>query len=924
MKGRTAILFLQAVIVCASLLTSLEVVPGPDLIGIVLAFYTLLFLPGLMLNRLLSRRYNHPLEEVCRVFTLGVAYASLLVCLGFVPGISYRVITYAGTGIIIVLLILDHIRDIRAERRVALPVSRPAEGGGGRERGGAVIMLLLFFIACFVLFAGSGESGAGTDALDHISFARRGLDSQTMLPHDSFHRDGDGVVFDPRKGIWHPVLALWACQSEAPVETLWAYTPAVLSFFALAAFAFCAWQLLGSFTLVVPACMFLFLFYRGEGIGWFAKIAFSRNIAQVLIWCALAFLVRYCRGGGNRYLLLIFLLSLIGVAVHLVFFLLLVAIAIGMLLFVHLFGEGRDWRRRFWLSVSVIVLAVALPLALRAVYTVSDFNEIHTHRQAILALGGDLVIVDPAEIVARTGLSYLFALVLAPFVFWIAPRGKERALVGTLFLVPAAIVLLPFTASPLAGRFGYLYYRILYASPLMCLLVIGLAGLFRVAFVPKPKSGATEHSGRFTASAGAVRGVAARWGKPGARDVSRRDRAAILATSLVRRIVAVAAIAVFILFPLRFALRSFAGSARQILAGAETSDGRYGTLRELLARKIPPHSVIVSDPRTSYVVSAYTDHFVVVTLGQHCSPADTAALTRSREIRDLMSPAVPLSDSVEWLRTVQADFILVDTRLQAGADFFGAVMPEALPRTAQKFRSCPAVLRPVAESDGFCLFELEEPISSDQSGAACTERLAGTLPCRYTGAPPAGIGEDRGAGAGIVVEHVYLHRKVYAAGDTINGSLCWRVAGRVAFGLPFEWTIRLDTDFPRGPFFREWYGKLYRRRIERQGGILYRLTRTFRVESGVTHPDMWGVGDAVRQDFSIILPREMAPGPYRVKVAFGRAAYLPNRTIRDYFTNDDSLDGTVAAEITVVMPHALTPSPAGMGTEALHADTSDE
>lgn len=922
MKSRTAILVFHVIVVCTSLLTSVEIVPGPDYIGIVLAFYALLFLPGLMLSRLLSRRTHHPLEEVCRIFTLGVAYASLLVCLGFAPGISYRIIAGVGTGIVIVLLALDYIRGIRTGRLAEPTARRSAEGDGGRERGGAIIMLLLLFIACFVLFAGSGESGTDTDALDHISFIRRGLDSGTMLPHDSFHRNGDGIVFDPRKGIWHPVVALWACQAEAPVETLWAYMPAFLSFFALIAFAFCAWQLLGSFALVVPACVFLLLFYRGEGMGWFAKIAFSRNIAQVLLWCALAFLVRYCRGGDKRRLLLLFLLSLVGVAVHLVFFLLLAAVMVGMLLFVHLSREGRDWRRPFWLSVPVIVLAVALPLALRAAFTVSDFNEIHTHRQAMLLLGGGGAIVDPAEIVARVGLSYLFGVVLAPFVFWIAPRGRTRALVGTMFLVPAAIVLLPLPASPLAGRLGYLYYRILYASPLMCLLVVGLAGLLRIAFVPRPKSGAAEHSGRFTATAGAVRGVTVRRGKSGARDVSRRDRAAIVATSLVRRIVAVAAITVFILFPLRFGVRSFVGSARRILAGTEISGGRYGTLRELLAREIPAHSVIVSDPRTSYAVSAYTDHFVVVTLDQHCSPADTTALTRSREVRDLFNPAVPLSGSVAWLRTVQADFILVDTRLRAGADFFGTVTAEALPLTVEKFRSCPDVLRPVAGSDGFLLFALEEPAFGDRATAACAERLAGPLPCLHAGASTTWFGA--GAEDVLVVEHVYLPRSVYSVGDTINGSLCWRPTHQTVFGLPFEWTIRFDTDFPEGPFFREWYGKLYRRRIERRNDILYRLTRTFRVASGVTHPDMWAVGDTVRQDFSIVFPREMSPGRYRVKITFGRAAYLPNRKLGDYFTNDDSLDGTVAAEITVVMGHAWTPLTAGTGAAALHTDTSDE
>ncbi|HUV37194.1 MAG TPA: hypothetical protein VMX58_09685 [Patescibacteria group bacterium] len=923
MKSRTAILSLQVIAVSASLLTSIKILPGPDLIGIILAFYTLLFLPGLLLGRLLWRYSHDPLEVVCSVFTLGVAYASLLVCLGFVPGVSYRMIVCAGTGIVAALLFIDYVRGGRFERRAEHPVHRATDTG--RERGGAIAMLLLIFVVCFVFFAGSGESGTGTDAPDHISFIRRGIDSGALFPRDSFYRDGDGVALDPRKGIWHPVLALWATQADAAVEVLWNQLPAVLSFFALAAFAFCARQLLGSFALVFPACVFLLLFYRGEGIGWFTKIAFSRNIAQVFLWCGLAFLLRYYRSGDRRYLPVVFFLSLVGVAVHLVFFLLLAAVMIGLLLFVHLSAEGRIWRRRYWLSAAVLVVAVAVPLALRALFTVSEFNMIHTHRQGMMTLGGGLSVVDPAEIVARVGLAYLFGVALAPFIFWIAPRSTTRALVGTLFLVPAAIVLLPFIAAPLAERFGYLYYRILYASPLMCLLAAGLTGLLRIAFVPRRGVDRAGPAGRSTAARVAIgRGIARRR-VSGARGMSGLDRAVIVATGLVRRIAAVVVIAVFVLFPLRFGVHSLIGSTRCILAGSGGAGARYEALRDVLARDIRSHSVIVSDPMTSYVVSAYTDHFVTVTLDQHCSPADTAALARLEEVRDLFNPAVPLSAGIEWLRAVGAGYVLVDTRLRADSDFFGTVSPQALPLTVAKFRSCPAVLRPVAATEGFILFAFETPASGGDKWHACTDRFADPLPCRYTGGA-SGIAPGTNAGDDLVAEDLHLSRSVYAAGDTINGSLCWRMRRHAAFGLPLEWTVRLDTDFKRGPFFREWYSKLYRRRIERRDGILYRLTRTFRVRSGATHPDMWEGGQAVRQDFSVIVPREMAPGRYRVKIALGRAAYLTNRTIRDYFTNEDSLDGAVVADITIVMPHARTPAPTGGARRpaAPGADTSDD
>ncbi len=888
--------------------------PGPDQAGIFLAFYVLLFLPGLLLSRLLSSEAVHPLEGVCRIFTLGVVYASLVACIGFVPGISYRGIAFTGTGITVVLLIADFVSRRRTgsvQVRTAGRLAGERGGGGRRERAGWILILVLVFAACFVLFSGSGETGMGTDALDHISYIRRSLDGGGLLPRDSFYRSGDGVVFDPRKGIWHPVLGMWAFQADAPVEVLWRALPAFLSFFALIAFIFFAWQLLGSISLVIPACAFLLLFFRGEGIGWFTKIAFSRNIAQVLLWCELAFLIRYYQNGKNFNLLLVFLLILVGAAIHLEFSLLLAAAMIGILIFTNVSMAGRRWRRRFWVSVPVSIIAGAIPLSLRAFYGLADFNMIHTHRQAMMLLGEHLGVVDPAEIISRFSMGFLFGVVLAPFTYWIAPQRRVRSLIATMFIVPSVIVLLPYTATPLSRQFGYLYYRILYAAPLMCLLVVGLSGLLRIAFAsgmngaePRRRDSDGEPGRSSRSSDVLARG---RRGK----NESRSDRTVAAIIGVLRRAVALAAIAVFVWFPLRFGVRSFAGAVHGMFGGAPAIGEDSKALLALLDRETDPHSVIVADPETSYFISAYTDHFVTVILGQHCSPADTAALDRIRAVRDLFSPAVPMSAGVDWLHDVEADYVVLNTRLRDRADFFNTVMPEGLSMTDEKFRYCPDVLRRIASADGFILFEVVAA-DSTAGGATCTEPLAHPLPCRRTvdagGVPDMRCGGN--ADIGISLDSFHIPRSVYAAGDTITGSLCWHVGGTIRFGLPVEWTIRLDTEFPTGPFFRPWYSKLYRRRIERRGGVLYRLTRTYRVVSGIAQPDQWGAGDAVRQDFSLVIPREMAPGGYEIKVAVHRAAYLPNRTIRDYFINDDSLDGETVAGITIVVPHAQTPSAA--------------
>ncbi|MCK4236537.1 MAG: hypothetical protein KAX38_05425, partial [Candidatus Krumholzibacteria bacterium] len=154
-------------------------------------------------------------------------------------------------------------------------------------------------------------------------------------------------------------------------------------------------------------------------------------------------------------------------------------------------------------------------------------------------------------------------------------------------------------------------------------------------------------------------------------------------------------------------------------------------------------------------------------------------------------------------------------------------------------------------------------------------------------------------GYGIVLESITLENDRLDAGDTLRGSFCWKAPDEIPFGLPIEWTMRLDTEYPKGLFFRSWYSKQYRRAVERRKSRSYRLTRTGRLMSGFTFPDQWGAGEKVRQVFSIALPRSLEPGIYDMRIKVKRAPYLSNRTIPDYFLNEDSMQGDLVARIRV-------------------------
>lgn len=840
--------------------------------GMALAFYALFLLPGFLITRLVSMQGVGLLEDTCRIFLGGLLFLSVILLLGFVPGISYRGIAIAGCIANVAMLFLLGSRGSRVERERnsgSISVRRSKENRSYYMR---IAVTLLLFVICFVFFYGSGETRWDSDALDHISYMRRGLDSGVLFPDDSFYRSGDGVGFDPRKGIWHPAMALWAYQGEAPPELLWRMLPSFIAFFALAFFLLFVVTVTGKPLLAPVALLLLLLFYRGEGIVWLVKAGFGRNLAQVVLWGGVTFLIRYAETGRKDLLFWVFAAAFVGTACHLVFALNMAVTCLALLLYIVFFRYGRSWFGRGVTAMMVTAAAAAVPLVLRAAFTPHRFNLIHTHRQGMLVLTERLALVDPIEVLARLGPAFFFALMLMPFFVWAADGGERRKLTWMLFLVPVLLVLNPFTGGMLERTLGYFHYRILYAAPLFCYLGLALTGLFRIMI-----SGRREDvgSGRGTLNPGRARRLAG--GGLGGR-----------ALRLGSRVLAAGLLMLFFLFPLRQSLQRTQRSLEGILGEGADDAGVRTVLAEHLESSILNRSVIASDPRTSYIISAFTEHFVTITLDQHCSPVDTAAMCRLRETRDLFSPAVPFSKSAGWLLDEGVDYLLVNTGYGRTADFFATVPAGGSEMAYEKFKKCEEFLEEILSFDGFHLFRLDREALASGEGLACSDSTGGVLGCVMVGerdvVPVA-------ASDGILLDRIVTVLGGIAPGDTLRGHFCWSTDRELEFGFPFEWTIRLDGDFPTGPFYRHWYGKQYRRRVERDADTFYRFTYSGRLTSGSEQPDQWGTGRHVRQDFRVPVTEWLREGSYVMRVSLRRLPYLPNRTLGDYFLNEDSFHG---------------------------------
>jgi hypothetical protein len=428
--------------------------------------------------------------------------------------------------------------------------------------------------------------------------------------------------------------------------------------------------------------------------------------------------------------------------------------------------------------------------------------------------------------------------------------------------------------------FGYLHYRILDAAPVAVVLAVTLAGLSRAAFGGRRGEGGGE-----------------------------RKRFAAL-SSVAGRIFALAALVLFAWYPLRIGTRVASGAISAAFRSPGAMEDGYAALFGAIETHTAPGSVIASDPRTSYIVSAYTDRFVAVTLDQHGSPSDALALDRLREIRDLLSPAVPAAASAAWLDSAEVDYVLVDGRARPDGDFFGSTPLGGGRESLRKIESCPSLFRRLFAIGEFSLFEIVRGRAPAEIETACAVPLARPCPCgtdaesATRGGPPAGgdrliIVSPIDAGSGVVLSSARIERSLLRSIDTLSGYFCWKAERGVAHGLPLEVTIRLDGSAPGRERHRAWYGKQYRRFVERSRKVFYRATWTERLRAGGVDPDLWTPGEAVRQRFALPIPRALAPGAYELRIKVRRIPYLPVRTVADYLSNDDSQQGTAIGMIYV-------------------------
>ncbi|HSG27431.1 MAG TPA: hypothetical protein VLA34_03050, partial [Candidatus Krumholzibacterium sp.] len=591
MNKRSVFLFSSLTVTVLSLLTALRVLPGPEIAGVSLAFLALFIIPGLQVVYIFFGSIPVTAEGFARVFLAGLVFAMLTLLAGAIPGAGYRSVSLSAATLSGGMAFLCFVRSGRRstlEPKDLVGSFRNEDDLSAREKRALIVLAGVMFILCFILFYGKGETGAETDAPDHISYVARSIETGRLFPGDSFFRDGDGGGFDPRKGTWHPVLALWAYQADTDAAFLWQVLPAFLVFFYLVAFWVFARELLQSVPLALISSIFLLLLYRGGGLEWLTKTGYSKNLMQMTFWMASSYLLRYLNEGRRWHLSATVIMVVLGSSVHLVFGYLLAVTLISIGLFTIIRDWGTGWRSRFVSALPVLIIATGIPSLLRLMASGRSFNVIHTHRQGLLLFDNGLSMVDPVEVLSHGGIGIFIASVLVFLIIFFGDRDRRTRLCGLMFAVPALLVLNPLTGSLLGASSGYLYYRLLDAGPQNAVLAIATIWAFRSVFAPR--------SGK----------------------VRRKGAIEYIFAGFLPAMVVIALIA----FAVRLHVPVFVDGIERLSGGRLVEvDGRYETIPALLDG-VEDEAVVCSDPVTCYLISAFTDNFVTSVPGQHGNPSD--------------------------------------------------------------------------------------------------------------------------------------------------------------------------------------------------------------------------------------------------------------------------------------------------------------
>jgi hypothetical protein len=817
----------------------------PAFLRFVLVFGLLSYLPGELLRRVLGRGGNAgATTRVAYSFLMGLSFYAIVAGLCQWLGVSFstylgavQIVSFAFFGVFFVLK-----RDERGE---------PAAVAGLSHRGQSIYTLLVAVVlGCLYYAAPPGVDQVG-EGYGHVAYVRAILSEDNLAPGGVLappSTDADSANADPRKGMFQPIVAAISVLTRIEPVEVWAWLPVVLAPLAVLVFASFASLLLPGLGYVV-ACLFLFVIFQGTtGLGLLAAVAAGRHLALVYAWLLFVLAVEYGRAPDNRRLV-----GLCGLLLGAAMISGNVLVHVGLIvLSLILFRKVFALRFHAVIKLGVGMAACGLIVFAWRAYTVySDVNDLHALPQGLLyffAIGEPHFIPSPMAIAKAYGLLFVVGLILVPGLLWIRRRRDYALMSLALSIPPFLIVLNPWLTPVIYNRGPDVLNAIVLSIPVWIVTTL-------------------------------ILGSVVSWARRG--NVPRKALAMVL---------------VFVWAELLLiGARDAIDKARRRSETHAPVAAMTGVI-DFIGARMPARSVLLSDPVTSLLISAYCDVKVVALPDRYGSPSDPVPFSRVRCEHSVLSEYTTLAEAFAAVEEFGVEYVLLNGTSEFHT-FLADWDPRAVDVLRAKLGASPDVFHLVYDQDGFLLYEV------DASGASDDFAWFPNLP--FSEPPVARLSPcATGASAGaprvtaIAVEPIEV-----LAGETIALTVGYQRDGDPPSPLPPVLHIRLEEiDHFRNA--ASYPGDRYVRTLrERRDGLL-RHEIFHRPFDGLYTPELWPIGRETYETFLVRLPRDLREGTYELQIKLDYAGAISNAALKDLFFDSDSYDGTPCIELQV--RHFLT------------------
>jgi len=716
---------------------------------------------------------------------------------------------------------------------------------------GERVYTILFTIVLGVTFGPVLTSGVQLDftkdTIDHIGYINEIRESGHLFPTDAFYIDAGTNGADIRKGLLHAYYGY--ATHYLGVDGL-AFLNAINAFFAvtfLLVIYSASLLLFGDRRIAVLAAIFYF-FSQSAGSESIRQSFYPNRFGFLFYLYFVVFTMRFLGRQRRSDVLIAAGAAFAAFATHVFYGVLVAAGGTMILLFKFCFPQipFREHLKRIVMLGAVVAVAL-LPYALyRYLTALPQANDLHAAVQGVVFLTDSLYVAEPLKVLSWLGpIGIVTTLAVIPL--W--PMRRNYFGLGYLMASVLAIPLIlfnPFILPVLHRSMTYLVFRLNKLCPYYILTAV-----FVAVFMDTWQRGK----------------------RPQAMSLF---LAALLAAGMVFQLRSVTKESMF--------LQSTIEKERQ------TSHLKWEDGLNVLQTGIPDGSVVASDPLTSYSIPAFTSNYVMCALDQHAPPNDLLLTDRIRDARDILSPYVSMSRTMELMQKHRVTHVVLNGRLPSGMILdYWTMDPSIYPACRDKFLSIPEAFEMVYDEDDFTVFALNAaPHRQDESTADFLG--ADTLP---EGFAPVG----RKAGV-VYLDGIAIGADRVHQGSRIPITALWskrdslQMANYVVF-------IRFDHTNPDLAMGGRPFPKIARKIKERTSGKRYRFRADHKISNGFRSPDTWGFGFPVVDESVVTVPNNIAPGEYGVYITMLERTNQPNYRLSDFFYDDDSLQGIRVGTIEI-------------------------